>query len=292
MKNCTLCPRNCGVSRSGDNLGFCGMPNEITVARAALHMWEEPCISGSRGSGTVFFSGCPLRCVYCQNSDISASGFGKRVSPSRLREIFFELIDKGAHNINLVTPTHYVPQILEALDGGLPVPLVYNCGGYEKVDTLRSLDGKVQIYLPDFKYAFEDTAVKYSTAPNYPQIAKDSIMEMYRQTGPCVFDGEGMLKKGVIIRHLILPGNIENTFAVIDWVSDTFPNGEILFSLMSQFTPHGDISKFPELQTRLSCYEYDLASAYLEASGITDGFFQELSSAQEEYIPPFDLTGI
>ena len=288
---CHICPRMCGADRAAQP-GFCLGGIQPKLARAALHHWEEPCISGSRGSGTVFFSGCPLKCVFCQNEKISRGNFGKTVSVSRLRSIFFELIEKGVHNINLVNPTHWAEAILSALEGGLPVPVVYNTGGYDRVEALRRFEGKVQIYLPDMKYAFSDAAQRYSAAPDYPETAKKAILEMYRQTGPFELDDDGLLRRGVVIRHLILPGNIENTLAVIDWVSETFAPGQVLFSLMSQFTPTAACSCFPELCRRLSQEEYDRCFDYLTASGIEDGFFQELSSAEEEYIPPFDLEGV
>lgn len=262
------------------------------AARASLHMWEEPCISGERGSGTVFFSGCSLRCVFCQNLDISRGGVGRRITTERLREIYFELIEKGAHNINLVNPTHFADAILESLEGGLPVPVVYNTGGYDKVGTLRRFEGKVQIYLPDLKYADDSLAKRYSGVSDYFETATAAIKEMFRQTGAYETDDDGMLKRGVVIRHLILPNNPENTKRVIDWVSDNFVPGEVLFSLMSQYTPWGDLKAYPELQRRLTQSEYDEISDYLMKSDIEDGFYQELSSAKEEYTPEFDLRGI
>lgn len=272
--------------------GICKSGKLPVLARASVHLWEEPCISGARGSGTVFFSGCALKCVYCQNNQISTGGFGKTVSQNRLREIFNELINQGVHNINLVNPTHFSESILETLGDGLSVPVVYNTSGYDNVSTLRQFEGKVQIYLPDLKYALREPAEKYSAAPDYPEIAISSILEMYRQTGPYELGEDGLLKSGVIIRHLILPGNLENTFRVIDWVSETFSPGEILFSLMSQFTPCGVLDNVPELSRRISASEYESAVRYLEKSNIADGFYQELSSAEAEYIPEFDLRGV
>jgi putative pyruvate formate lyase activating enzyme len=265
---------------------------EPVVARAMLHLWEEPCISGTKGSGAVFFSGCALNCAYCQNHDISLGKYGKAVSVKRLRDIYFELIAQGAHNINLVNPTHFAGSVLESLRAPLPLPVVWNSGGYDSVETLRRLEGKIRIFLPDLKYALPEPAARYSKAPDYPAMAKASILEMFRQTGPFVMDGEGVLQSGVVIRHLVLPENLENTFTVVNWVSETFKPGDVLFSLMSQYTPCGDLSEFPELRRRLTPEEYDAATASLEASGIEDGFFQELSSAQEEYIPEFDLNGV
>lgn len=290
---CNICPRRCGAVRSDDSgAGICGTGLLPVVAKAMLHMWEEPCISGTRGSGTVFFSGCPLKCVYCQNQKISAGGFGKMITPERLREIYFDLIGAGAHNINLVNPTHFADSVLRSLEGGLPVPVVYNTGGYDSVETLRRFEGGIQIYLPDLKYTSNELAAKYSKAAGYPDTAKAAILEMFRQTGPYETDNNGMLVRGVVIRHLILPDQMENTFRAMDWVAETFQPGDVLFSLMSQFTPCGDLIKTPELNRRLTQEEYDAAVEHLNASGIEDGFFQELSSSKEEYIPDFDLGGV
>jgi len=290
---CSVCPRNCKAARSeSSGSGVCGMGFSPVVARAMLHMWEEPCISGTKGSGTVFFSGCSLNCVYCQNCEISLGRYGKLVTARRLREIYHELIGRGAHNINLVNPTHFAGAVLQSLEGGLSVPVVWNSGGYDAGETLRLLGGKVQVYLPDIKYALCEPAARYSRAPDYPETARRAVLEMFRQTGPYVLDEDGLLKSGVLIRHLILPGNLENTYRVIDWVSETFAPGDVLFSLMSQYTPCGDLSAFPELRRRLTREEYEAAAARLESSGIEDGFFQELSSAAEEYIPEFDLGGV
>lgn len=231
---CTLCPRRCGALRTeASGNGFCGMPALPVVARAMLHQWEEPCISGSRGSGAVFFSGCVLGCVFCQNGTISRGRFGKTVSVPRLREIFHELIAQGAHNINLVSPTPYVPAILEALAEPLPAPVVWNTGGYERAETLRMLEGKVQIWLPDLKYADNALARAYSGAADYFETAAAAIREMHRQAGDCVME-DGLLKRGVVIRHLLLPGALDNAKAVMDWVAASFRPGQVLFSLMSQ----------------------------------------------------------
>ncbi len=290
---CTICPRACRAERTAaSGSGVCGMGLSPVVAKAILHMWEEPCISGTNGSGAVFFSGCALNCGYCQNYKISAGRFGEAITAQRLRDIYTELIRQGAHNINLVNPTHFAEAVLESLEGGLTVPVVYNTSGYDRVETLRRFEGKIQIYLPDMKYALPEPAVRYSNAPDYPETAKRAVMEMFRQTGPYVMDEDGLLKSGVIIRHLILPHCSDNTRRVIDWVAQTFSPGDILFSLMSQFTPCGDLKAFPELKRRLTQDEYNEAAHYLDASGIEDGFYQELSSAQEEYIPDFDLSGI
>lgn len=267
------------------------MENSPVIARAGLHFWEEPPISGEKGSGTVFFSGCNLGCCFCQNKEISKEHFGKEISIERLREIYFELIEKGAHNINLVTPTHFAEAVAKSLEEPLPVPVVYNCGGYESVETLKTLEGKISIYLPDMKYADDELAKRYSKAPDYFNIASSAIKEMFRQVGNYEIDENGIMKKGVIIRHLVLPGQLTNSKKVIDWVKNTFESGQVLFSLMSQFTPAPGCS-IDELGRRLTNEEYEEISDYLFNSGIEDGFMQELSSAKEEYIPPFDLTGV
>jgi len=290
---CRLCPRNCGTERElNKGSGVCKQGLNPVVARAGLHFWEEPIISGKRGSGTVFFSGCPLKCVFCQNFEISTGGIGKEISTHRLKEIFNELIAKGAHNINLVNPTHFVPVLSEALSEKLPVPIVWNSGGYESVETLKTIEGKVDVYLPDMKYALEAPAVRYSKAPNYFEYAKAAIMEMYRQTGDYVIDDEGMIQKGVVIRHLVLPNNLENTFRVIDWVEETFSEGQVLFSLMSQFTPTPECAAYPEINRPLTPWEQEQVVGYLEDSFITDGFYQELESVGREFTPDFDLSGV
>lgn len=287
---CTLCPRRCGAVRTeARGEGFCGMPALPVVARAALHHWEEPSISGSSGSGTVFFSGCVLGCVFCQNGSISHGGFGKTVTVERLREIFEELIAQGAHNINLVSPTPYAHVIREALEDPLPVPVVWNTGGYERVETLRSLEGKVQIWLPDLKYADGDLAARYSGATDYFPVAADAILEMYRQAGDYVLE-DGLLRRGVVIRHLLLPGALDNAKRVMDWVAEHFRPGQVLFSLMSQYTPQPGAEGL--LRRRVTGAEYRAALQYMENLGITDGYRQDSSSAKEEYTPPFDLTGV
>lgn len=288
---CTLCPRRCGAERTDTRAGgLCGMPAAPVVARAMLHQWEEPCLVGDHGAGCVFFSGCNLRCCFCQNGTISREGFGKPISVERLREIFRELIAQGAACLDLVTPTHFTPAILEALgDEEWPVPVVWNCGGYESVETLRRLEGRVQVYLPDFKYALSAPAREYSAAVDYPEIAEAAILEMFRQTGPYK-EENGQLKSGVLIRHLVLPGELENTKAVIDWVSGTFRPGDVLFSLMSQYTPQpGAVGK---LARRLTPAEYRAAERYMADCGISNGFTQERTSAKEEYTPDFHLQGI
>ncbi len=289
---CNLCPRRCGAVRTGTEAGgYCRMPSLPVLARGALHHWEEPPISGTRGSGTVFFSGCPLRCVFCQNSEISQDGFGKPVTPQRVREICLELIAQGAHNINFVTPTHYAHVIARVLRTPLGVPVVYNTGGYERLETLRALEGKVDIYLPDLKYADDRDALRYSGAGDYVETAQAAIREMVRQTGPYQLDADGLLTRGVVIRHLILPGKLPAARAVMDWVAETFPPGTVLFSLMSQYLPCARAAEFPELNRRLRSGERRAARAYMENLGL-EGFTQEPESARNEYIPPFDLTGV
>lgn len=289
--NCNQCPRKCGADRS-KTAGFCGTGEKLRVARAGLHFWEEPCISGENGSGTVFFSGCNLRCVFCQNGDISAGCFGMDITEERLAEIFAELAAKGAENINLVTPSHYTDVLARVLEKHRPsVPVVWNSSGYESVGSLKKLEGLVDVYLPDMKYSSADTAARYSGAADYPETAKSAIREMYRQTGKAVFDGRGMMKKGMIIRHLVLPGNIENTLDVIDFISE-FPQDDILFSIMAQYTPRGDLGRFPELQRKLTEEEYGRVTDYLVLCGMENGFLQELSAATEDFIPNFDLSGV
>lgn len=287
---CTLCPRRCGALRTeAEGRGFCGMPAAPVVARAALHHWEEPCISGDRGSGTVFFSGCVLGCIFCQNGRISRERWGKRVSAARLREIFEALVSQGAHNINLVSPTPFAPAIREALAEPLPVPVVWNTGGYERVETLRTLEGKIQIWLPDLKYADSALAAQYSGAADYFPAAAAAIQEMHRQVGDYVLEN-GLLRRGVLIRHLLLPGALENAKAVMDWVAGTFRPGQVLFSLMAQYTPQPGAQGL--LGRRVTGAEYRSALAYLENLGIVDGYCQDAASAQAEYTPAFDLTGV
>ena len=287
---CTLCPRRCGAERTAEaGGGFCRMPGGLRVARAMLHHWEEPPISGQNGAGTVFFSGCTLGCVYCQNGDISAGGFGKDISTARLREIFEELIAQGAHNIELVTPTHFLPWILPALTPRLPVPVVYNCGGYERVETLRALEGLVDVYLPDLKYADGTLAAELSGAADYFPVACEAIREMFRQVGPYVLE-DGLLTRGVVIRHLVLPGSLDNTRRVLDWIAETFTPGDVLVSLMSQYTPTANMTG--RLARRVTAAEYRAAADYMRNCGITDGFVQERTSAEEAYTPAFDGEGV
>ena len=287
---CRLCPRNCGALRDEtQGNGVCGVPAVPVLARAALHQWEEPPISGTRGSGTIFFSGCSLKCAFCQNEQISRGCYGKPVTMERLRAICGELIAQGAHNINFVNPTHYAHVLGEL--GELPVPVVYNTGGYDKVDTLRTLEGKVDIYLPDLKYVEAGPAGRYSKAPDYPEVAKAAILEMFRQTGPYQLDEQGIMIKGVIIRHLVLPGQLDAAKQVMDWVKETFAPGDVLFSLMSQYTPYGHASDFPEINRPLRKGEARKAAEYMALLEL-EGFTQEQSSASEQFIPPFDLSGV
>lgn len=288
---CTLCPRNCHADRKHGNSGVCGMPSEAILVRAARHDGEEPCISGTRGSGTIFFAGCPLGCVYCQNDAISRpaalqSALTRTVDAKQLRAIALQLAETGVHNINFVTPTHYSHLLAEAIGDGFGIPTVYNCGGYEKTETLRNLQGKIDIYMPDLKYLLPEPAARYSHAPDYPARATEAICEMVRQTGPFVMDEDGILRRGVLIRHLVLPGQSENTRRVIDWVADTFPSGTVLFSLMGQYTPRPGIGeRYPELAAPLSPDAYAAAADYLEEAGIEDGYLQEPDASGEEYIP-------
>ena len=290
-QNCTLCPRRCGADRTNGQLGFCRQPDKIYAARAAAHYWEEPVISGSFGSGAVFFSGCTLKCLFCQNGVISQENRGKEISTAHLREIFLKLIDDGVQNINLVTPTHFLPSILPALTPKFPVPVVYNCGGYERVETLRELEGLVDIYLPDMKYSDPKLAGILSAAPDYVEIAKAAIAEMYRQVGSAVIEDE-IMQRGMIVRHLMLPGELDNTLGVLDWFSEAFPKGDVLFSLMSQYVPMGKAKTMPPYDRRITEDEYDAALSYLELLGIENGFTQDFSAATEEYIPDFSFEGL
>jgi putative pyruvate formate lyase activating enzyme len=269
--------------------------HELKVARAALHFWEEPCISGSKGSGTVFFSGCSLHCVFCQNEAIAQGMSGKEISNERLTEIFLELQEKGAHNINLVTPGHYVPDIVKALERGknqgLLIPIVYNTGSYEKVDTLKQLEGLVDIYLPDFKYWDSEIARKYSHAADYPQVAKDAIAEMVRQQPVAEFDLFGIMKKGVIVRQLLLPGLVNDAKYIVKYLYETYGDN-IYLSLMSQFTPLPHIDKYPELNRKVTPEEYDELVDYAIELGVENGFIQEEDVAEESFIPAFDGEGV
>lgn len=280
----------CFARRDENGGGFCGMGADPVIARAALHFDEEPVISGTRGAGTVFFSGCSLRCIFCQNYALSHGGFGKRVSVERLREIYFELIEQGAQNIDLVNPTHFTGAILESLKGGLPVPVVWNSGGYERVETIQKLDGFVQVYLPDLKYMSSGSSKKYSRAADYFSVSSKAIREMLRQVGPVVLDKNGAIQSGVIVRHLILPGCAEESVQILDWIQENLPGAWV--SLMAQYVPFGDVAGVDALNRRLTQEEYDRVCDHLMEIGLEDGFVQELSSSDEKYIPKFDLTGV
>lgn len=288
---CRLCPRKCGVKRMSGERGFCRMGAELKAARAAAHFWEEPVISGQNGSGTVFFSSCTLRCVYCQNAEISCENHGKTLNSDELRAVFERLVAQGVQNINLVTPTHFLPTILPALTPKLPVPVVYNCGGYESVETLRELEGYIDIYLPDMKYSDNALAAKLSAAPDYFETADAAICEMVRQVGSPVFEN-GEMQRGVLVRHLVLPGCVDNSLGVLDWFSERFPSGQALFSLMRQYTPTEAVKNMPPFDRCVSEEEYDAVLSYLMLLGIENGFTQEACAADAAYTPPFDLTGL
>lgn len=293
MAVCYSCPRKCGVDRreNENSDGFCKMPYNAVLARAGLHFYEEPPISGENGSGAIFFSGCSLRCVYCQNYEISHSNFGKPVSKERFIEIMKELEAGGAHNINLVNPSHFVPFIRDVLSDYKPsVPVVYNTGGYDSVESLKSLDGLIDVYLPDLKYFDSDVSAKYSKCGNYFEYASKAVLEMFRQTGECRFDN-GLIKKGVIIRHLVLPKNVDQSLKILEWISDNLPKSTYL-SLMSQYTPVRDIPEYKELNRRIVTAEYQKVIDRFEALGFSNGFMQQRDSACDGFIPDFDLTGI
>ena len=281
--NCELCPRRCGVDRTAGQAGFCGCLGDALVAKAMLHKWEEPALAGSGGSGAVFFGGCTLKCRYCQNAAISGGPVGKATTSAELRALFEDLIARGAENIDLVTPTHFLPTILPALEPKLPVPVVYNCGGYERVETLRQLEGKVDIYLPDLKYSEARLAKALSGAADYFPRAKSAIREMVRQTGPVQWDGDKVVK-GVIIRHLILPGHVDNSLKVLDWIGSAFAPGEVLVSLMRQYTPMGCLPA--PLDRRVTDEEYDAVLSWMYLNEL-EGFTQEEASATADFIPDF-----
>lgn len=295
---CDLCPRKCLVDRKKGEKGICGQTENLKVARAALHFWEEPCISGDAGSGAVFFSGCPLHCVFCQNENIANGTVGKEISLERLVNIFLELQEKEANNINLVTPGHFVPQIVKALDQakkeGLTLPVVYNTSSYETVDTIRMLDGYVDIYLPDFKYMSPVLSKKYSHALDYAQVAKAAIAEMVRQTGKAVFvngDEDNLILRGTIVRHLTLPGCMEDSMQILKYLHETYGD-TIYISIMNQFTPLSNLEKYPELNRKITDEEYEALVDYAIEIGIENGFIQEGDTAEESFIPAFDCEGV
>ena len=291
---CSLCPRMCNVDRE-ITTGYCGVKKTLRVARAALHFWEEPCISGEEGSGAVFFTGCNLRCVFCKNFQIARAEQGKEITVERLSEIFLELQEQKANNINLVTATHYVPQVVEALkiakEKGLHIPVVYNCCGYETVETLKLLEGLVDIYLPDFKYVDHDRAKRYSRAEDYPEAAKKALAEMVRQQPEAEFDERGIMKKGVIVRHLMLPGGIKDSKAVVKYLYETYGN-QIFISLMNQYTPLPHVADYPEIDRKLKKFEYDRLVDYAISLGVENGFIQEGETAEESFIPAFTNEGV
>ena len=287
---CNLCPRKCNVNRDLKS-GFCGVSNTLKVARAQLHFWEEPIISGTNGSGTIFFSGCNLKCVYCQNYNISKENFGKDITTQRLAEIFKELENAGAHNINLVTPSHYVKQIVEALNIYKPkIPVVYNTSGYDSVEELKMLEGYVDVYLTDLKYYSSELSQKYSSAKNYFEVCSLAIKEMIRQQPKNVMEN-GLIKKGVIIRHMVLPNCINDSFKVLEWIKNNLGE-DVIVSVMGQYTPYFNASKFPEINRKLKPVEYKLVINHFNKLGLKNGFMQSLDSADENFIPPFDLEGV
>lgn len=296
MSDCTLCPRACHVNRLGGQIGFCGQTAELNAARAALHFWEEPCISGTAGSGTVFFSGCSLRCVFCQNHDIALGEKGRHISLDRLADIFLELEKAGAHNINLVTPTHFIPHIRYALVSakakGLSIPIVYNTGSYEEVSSLRQLDGLIDVYLPDLKYFSTELSMAYSHAPDYFEKATAAIAEMFRQVGMPELDNHtGLMKRGVIVRHLLLPGQTKDSKKILRYLHETYGN-DIYVSIMNQYTPLPHVASDPSLNRKVSPEEYAKVLRFAEAIGIEYGFQQEGEAADESFIPPFNYEGL
>lgn len=296
MSDCTLCPRRCHANRAAGQTGFCGQTAQLRAARAALHFWEEPCISGDCGSGTVFFSGCSLQCIFCQNHEIALGESGKVISVERLSQIFLELQEKGAANINLVTAGHFIPQVCRALElskaDGLSIPIVYNTGSYEEAASLRLLEGLVDIWLPDLKYFSGDLSARYSSAPDYFQVATAAIAEMFRQTPAAVFDsGTGLMRRGIIVRHLMLPGQAADSKKILRYLHTTYGDA-IYISIMNQYTPLAGVSGLPELNRRVTPEEYRRVLDFADRIGIENGFMQEDGTAAESFIPPFDYEGI
>jgi putative pyruvate formate lyase activating enzyme len=290
LEKCNLCPRNCGINRINGQIGFCGAGANVKIARSSLHFWEEPCLSGKNGSGTVFFSYCTLKCVFCQNHKISNGGKGNEITVQQLADIFMELQNEGANNINLVTPTHYVPQIIEALkkarDMGLNIPIVYNSSGYEKIETIKMLEGYVDVYLPDFKYFSEEYSNKYSKASDYPEYARSAIDEMVRQVGAPIFDENGIMLKGVIIRHLMLPGLLLDSKKVVEYIYKMYINS-VYISIMNQYTPLDIVGDYPEINRRLNPRHYNKVIDYAIDLGVENAFIQEGDTASESFIPDF-----
>ncbi|MBQ3118551.1 MAG: radical SAM protein [Clostridia bacterium] len=292
---CRLCPRECGADRTKGEKGVCGASDKIICARASLHLWEEPCLSGDKGSGTVFFSGCNMGCVFCQNGQISHGGKGIKISPQRLCEIFFELRDKGAHNINLVTAGHFLPQVIRAVEKAkvknIGIPFVYNSSSYEKREAIAKCKGLIDIFLPDFKYMENENAKKYSNAFDYPEIAKEAIEEMVTQQPECIFDDGGLIERGVIVRHMMLPSHLRESKKIIKYLHDTYGD-KIFISIMSQYTPVGNLEKFPELMNKVSKKDYDKLVDFAIELGVENAFIQEGEAAQESFIPEFSGEGI
>lgn len=298
LTKCEICPRKCGVNRHEGFKGYCKCDDKIKIALVSTHYYEEPCISGTEGSGTIFFSNCNLSCVYCQNHEISQDGKGREVSIERLAEIMLEQQSRGVNNINLVTPQMYMYQIIEAIkisrQNGLTIPIVYNTSSYENVENLRDLEGYVDVYLPDLKYFYDDIAIKYSNAPNYFEIATKAIMEMYRQVGRSKLDNRGMMKSGMIIRHLILPGHIQNSIEILKWIRETLPK-DTYISIMAQYFPTylaKTNSKYNEINRKISKEEYKMIEDYVYELGIENGFMQDLGEHEEEFVPKFDFRNI
>lgn len=293
--HCRLCPRECGVNRMQGEKGYCKQTDQVVLGRAALHFWEEPCLSGTRGSGTVFFAGCNMGCVFCQNKELAHGTIGKRVTIQQLAAIFLKLQHKGAHNINLVTPTHYIEQIKEALilakGQGLNLPIIYNCGGYEKVESLKALEGLIDIYLPDYKYEDSLTALKYSNARNYPECAKKAIAEMVRQCSKVQFNQEGIMISGVLVRHLLLPGHLYEAKRIVSYLWNTY-GSTIYMSLMNQYTPLESVQDWPELNTKVKNKVYNRLVDYAIELGIENAFIQEGETAKESFIPEFNGEGV
>ena len=290
---CTLCPRRCGADRTRTT-GFCGGANHVRAARAALHTWEEPCISGTCGSGTVFFSGCALQCCFCQNYEISAGNFGNELTVQQLADVFLSLQKQGAHNINLVNPTHYAPWVAQAVRLARPrlqIPVVCNTGGYESMETLRALEGVVDVYLPDFKYVDARRSARYSGASNYFKTVSAALPEMLRQVGAVKMDANGVLQKGLLIRHLVLPKGVGDSIAVLEWIASNLPRNEVLISLMAQYTPSYHSARYPEIDRRVSTYEYNRVLQRARELGL-DGYMQERASAFAEFTPSFRLEGL
>ena len=295
LEKCNICPRNCKVNRLDGEIGFCKCDDKIKLALVSIHKYEEPCISGKNGSGTIFFSNCNLRCIYCQNYEISQEGVGKEVSIQRLAEIFIEQQNRNVNNINLVTPTMYVYQIIEAIKiarkNGLELPIIYNSNGYENIETIKALDGYIDVYLPDLKYFYDEIAIKYSNAPNYFDVATKAIQEMYRQVGKVELDKDGIIKKGVIIRHLILPNYIQNSKNILKWIKDDMPNS-VFVSIMAQYFPTYKAKKDNLLNRKVSLKEYNEIQNYIYKIGLENGYIQDLEDCEEGYVPNFNFENV